>query len=199
VIGLALVAGCEAMKWLVVQTAPTTEKVAPEFNRLRGKRTLIYVWAPAETLWDYPKVRLDLAAYVGSYIERNVKGVTLIDPLRMESYLEQGGSFEVNPAEVGEHFQADMVVHLAVYQFSMRDPRLAHFYRGRIGASVVVHDLSRAEAPERIPLQNVEVAVPEKGPVGLANVRAEEVRQSTYYAFANAVGKKFHEYEREVD
>src|SRR4029077_18294273 len=103
------------------------------------------VWAPPEILWDYPKVRLDLAAYVGAYLDKNVKNITVTDPLHVEQYLEQGGSSgEADPVEVGKHFHADMFVHLSVYQFSMRDPGMAHFYRGRIASSVVVYDLTRA-------------------------------------------------------
>ena len=195
-----LVAGCGAIKFIAVQAAPTTEKVAPEFNRLPARTVLVYVWAPPEILWDYPKVRLDLAANVSAYLQQNVKDITVVPPLRVESYLEKSHSFEMDPVDVGKHFRADMVVHLAIYQFSMRDQGFAHFYQGRISSSVVVHDLSRPDQPpERIPLREVIVAVPEDHPVGFANIRPEQLRQATYEVFAVEVGKKFHEYERPVD
>ena len=92
-----------------------------------------------------------------------------------------------------------MVIHLAVYQFSVRDPGMAHFYRGRLSSSIEVCDLTQSEEPELVPLGEIEVVYPEKQSVGFANVRPEQIRQATYEAFANRVGKKFHEYERPLD
>jgi hypothetical protein len=189
---------CTAMKSLMLQAAPKSETIPAEFNRLTGKKVLIFVWAPPEILWDYPKVRLDLSSYVGAYLGKNVEKITLIEPLRVEEYLEKGNSFETDPVELGKHFRADMVVHLSVYQFSMRDPGMAHYYRGRINSSVVVHDLTREGEPaERIPLKDVMVAVPDKA-MGYPNIRADQIRQATYDAFAVEVGKKFHEFERPI-
>ena len=199
VLGLMATAGCTLARSLMVQTAPTTEKVAPEFNRLAGKQVLVYVWAPPEILWDYPKVRLDLAAQLSAYLAKNVKGLTVVDPLRVEAHIEKSSDSDRDPVAVGRHFRADMVVHLAIYKLSMRDPGMSHFQRGRIGSSVVVHDLTQADTTaQRTPLKDVEVAVPDEGPVGFLNMRPEQVRQATYDAFTIEVGKKFHEYERPV-
>ena len=195
-----MVWGCTLARSLMVQTAPRTEKVAAEFNRLPGKKAAVCVWAPPEILWDYPKVRLDLAALVSAHLSQNVKGVTLVDPLQVEAYLEKSTDAEREPRKLGRHFRADMVVHLAVYKLSMRDPGMSQFQRGRLGSSVVVYDLTQSdEAAGRIPLKEVEVAVPKEGPLGFLNMRPEQVRQATYEAFAVEVGKKFHDYERPLD
>jgi hypothetical protein len=55
---------------------------------------------------------------------------------------------------------------------------------------------SPSEAPERVSLGDVVVAVPDEDKVGFANVRVSELRASTYEVFTVEVGKKFHEYER---
>lgn len=188
---------CTAMKAMMLQAAPQTEKLDAEFNRLEGKKVLVYVWAPPEILWDYPKVRLDLAAYATAYLEKNVKKITTVPAVRVESYLEQINALQIDPVELGKHFEAEMVVHLSVFKFSMRDAGMAHFYRGRIGSSIVVWDRSRPGEPaERVPLKDVNVAVPPESNVGYTNIRPEEIRQATYDAFAVEVGKKFHEWER---
>jgi hypothetical protein len=190
--------GCEAIKAIMVQAAPTSEKVQPEFNRLAGKKVLIYVWTEPNISWDYPKIQLDIASYVGGYLQKNVKNITLIEPARVESYLEEIRRYEADSVEVGKHFGAEMVIHLSVYQFSMRDPGMAHYYRGNMASSIIVHDLTK-QPPERVTLGDVRVSVPEGGPVGFSNIRPEQIRQMTYDAFAVAVGKKFHEWERPVE
>ena len=197
---LAGSSGCQAIKTIAAMTAPTSEKVPAEYNRLSGKAVLVYVWAPPEVLWDYPKLRLDVAAYVGAYLSKNVEKVTMIDPLRVEATLERGNSLEADPVELGKQFAADAVIHLAIYQFSLRDQGYSQFFRGRISSSVVVYDMARhGDAPERVPLRDVRVAVPDEKAVGYVNVRADQVRQQTYDTFAVEVGKKFHEWERPLD
>ena len=197
---LGSVGGCSYIKAAVLLTAPTTEKVPAEFNRLEGSKAVVYVWVPPEIKWDYPYIRLDLSSYVSGYLKENVKDITIIDPTRVESYIEKSGRHEADPVDIGRHFQADMVVHLAVHQFSIRDPGMAHFYRGRIGSSVEVHDLTaEGDAATRFPLKEVEVAYPDDKAVGFSNVRPEQMKQATYEAFAVEVGKKFHVWERPID
>ena len=189
--------GCNYIKAAALLTAPATEKIDAEFNRLEGKKALVYVWAPPEVLWDYPKVQLDLSGFVTAYIDKNVRKVMMIPPVRVESYLERIGAMQADPVEIGKHFEVDMVVHLSVFQFSMRDPGFAQFYRGRIGASVTVWDLSKPGEPaERVPLRDVVVAVPPDSNLGYTNIRPEQIRQATYDAFAVEVGKKFHTWEQ---
>ena len=188
---------CNLIEAAAVLTAPTTEKMDPEFNRLEGKKTLVYVWAPPEVLWDFPKIRLDVAACISAYLDKNVKKIDVVPAVRVESYLEQSSALQFDPVELGKHFEAEMVVHVSVYQFSMRDPGMAHFYRGRVGGSVVVWDFTKSGEPaERVPLRDVNVAVPPDSNLGYTSIRPEEIRQATYDAFAVEVGRKFHQWEK---
>lgn len=197
---IAVLAGCGPTGAFLAATRPDTEKVPPEFNRLPGRTVLIHVYALPEIRWAYEKVSLDVAAYLADHLARHVKGVNIVDVVRVSSYMEKTPGSENDPVGVGKHFNAEMVIEVSVYKLSVRDPGMAHFYRGRMAASVVVYDLTRPnEPPERIPLGDVEVAVPEEGPVGLTGVTAVQVRQQTYLAFATQVGRKFHEYERPIE
>jgi hypothetical protein len=195
--GLCLTTGCNLITAIGVVTAPDTETIAPEFNRLPGQRVAVYLWAPPEVMWDYPKIRFDLAANISAYLQQNVEEIEMVEPLRVESHLEQVRSTGLDAAEVGRHFNADYVIHVSLINFSIRDPGLAHFYRGRMSASVQVIDLTDEEGPEQVvPLREVGVVVPESGPVGFHNATPEQVRVATHEAFAIEVGKKFHEHER---
>lgn len=192
--------GCNAMRQIALQTAPKTENVPAEFNRLPEQNVLVSVWVPPEVKWDYPHIRLDIASHVGAYLKQNVKKVTMVDPYQVEAYLDKSSKAEVDPVELGRHFAADMVVHLGVYQFSVRDPGYSQFFRGRIASSVEVHDLTTKEkTPPRYPLQEVKVAYPDEKAIGFANARADQVRQATYEVFATEVGKKFHAWDRPLD
>ncbi len=193
---LGLFSGCEAVKWAAYTTAPQTEKVSAECKLLQNQTVLVYAWAPPEVLWDYPKIRLNLSAYVSEYLRQHVEEIEVINYYRVEKYVEKQNVFEIDPVELGERFRADMVLQLDVYKFSIRDPGRAHLYRGRLASSVEVHDLTSPEEPERIQLEDVEVTYPEEKAIGFSNVRPEQVRQGTYELFAVEVGKKFHDHEK---
>ena len=196
----SLAGGCALFKSMAVHAAPKTEKIAAEYNGLAGKKLLVFVWVPPEIKWDYPYIRLDLAAYVGAYLNQNVEDVTVVDARRVEDYLAKSRQFESDPAEVGRHFHADRVIYLAVYQFSIRDPGMAEHYRGRIASSVEVYDLTaKSDSAQRNTLREVNVAYPEERALGFANVRPDQVRQATYELFTTEVGRKFHNYERPLD
>jgi hypothetical protein len=122
-----------------------------------------------------------------------------MEVLTVERYLDQQNALEQDPVELGKHFKADIVLHLSVYEFSLRDPDMAHFYRGRLGASVQVYDMTKGEEPERTALQDAKVIVPEDAPVGVENTTAAQIRQATYDAFTVEVGKKFHQWEKPIE
>jgi len=191
--------GCAMIKASAYFLQPTSETMNAEFKGLEGKQVLIYVWTGPEIAWDYPKLRLDLSAYLGDYLHKKVPKARMVDPLQVERFLEQRNTLEQDPAELGRHFKADVVLHLSVYEFSMRDPEMAHFYRGRLAASIQVYDLAKPEEPQRTLLQDAKVVVPEDAPIGIENTTADKVRQMTYDAFTVQVGKKFHQWERPIE
>ena len=192
--------GCNISRSLFYQTAPTKEKVEPEYAGLVGKKAVVYVWAPPEVLWDYPHIRVDLGALLGSYLRDSVKGVQVEDAMRVETFLRGQTSTNPDPTEIGRQFHADVVIQVSVYKFSLRDPGMSQFYRGRLSSSIVVHERGAKDEPaKRVPLKDVNTVVPEEGPLGYHNVPAEQVRDMTYRAFTQTAGRKFHEWERELD
>lgn len=197
---ILLVGGCNLIQAGALFTAPATQKMPAEFNRLPGKAVLVYVWVEPEIRLAYDKVRLDLAGYLSEYLAQHVEEIDMIDYFLVESHLEGRSSFDVDPVELGREFRADMVVHVSVYRLTLRDTGMYHYYRGRMGASIQVCDLSQPdERPECIPLQDVEVTVPESGYVGAANMTWTQIKQQTFLAFTEKVGRKFHEYNQALD
>ncbi len=202
VLGLLLItaaSGCDAMRVLALQTAPQTEKIDAEYADLPGKKVLVYVWTKPETLWDYPQLRLDLSAHLAAYLKENVDKVEVTPAPQIEAHLKSLSTMNPEPAELAKEFHANSVIHVSIYKFSMRDPGLSQFYRGRISASVVVLDLTAKDGTvKRVPLPDVSVVIPEDGPLGYYNVSADQVRDMTYREFTQATGRKFHNYEKEA-
>jgi hypothetical protein len=169
----------------------------PEYDKLVGKRALILVWAPPETLFDYPYARLELASYIGDRIRAKVENADVVDPQRVEDWLLRDPDASVSPRETGTYFEADTVVYVELLEFQMRDPTAPDLLRGKLSANVAVFDLrSDADEISRFPLAGVDVAYPDQ-PAIMSAANAVTVRQQTYDAFAEKVARKF--YEHQVD
>ena len=79
----------------------------------------------------------------------------------------------------------------------MRDREMAQFYRGRVRASTAVYDLKDPSGQvQRYSLTDVFVTYPPDRPVGFDNTAATVVRQKTYEALADAIGRKFKKKEK---
>jgi hypothetical protein len=196
---IAAGSGCNALRVLAFETAPDKEKIDAEYADMAGKKVLVYVWTKPETLWDYPQLRLDLSAHLAAYLKENVEKVEVIPAPQVEAHLKSLSTMNPDPGALAKQFHANTVIHVSIYKFSMRDPGLSQFYRGRISASVVVLDYTAKDGTvKRVPLPDVSVVIPEEGPLGYYNVSADQVRDMTYREFTQVTGRKFHDYEQEA-
>jgi len=176
-----------------------TKKIAPEFDKLAGKRVAVLVWTEPATLFDYPHVRFELATYIGDKLyaemgQRN-SGTQVVDPRDVEDYLQKNIEAQINPSAVGRKFNADYVIYLELLEFQIRDDQSPQFLRGRINASVSVHDMhAERESQARYELTPVHCLYPEDAPVLMSATNSPLIREATYRKFAEEVARKFYEY-----
>lgn len=195
---LALLTACNLLTPLVF-LGEHKKKVSAEFDKLAGGRVAIAVWTPPETLFDYPFARFELATYVADKLaadmETNRVAIDLVDTRDVEDFLQAHPGADVNPRMVGEHFRADYVVYLEVLEFQIRDPEHPQFLRGRIQASVTVHDIKAdPDMARRYELAQVKTLYPSSAPVQMSPTNAMMIRQQTYRMFAEQVARKFYEH-----
>lgn len=179
--------------------------VAPEFARLPGHRVAVLVWAESDVLFDYPHLRLEVSTYIGEKLKAELTGkkvdnpMVLIEPRRVESYLEQAVTTTVSPEEVGKEVNAEIVVYVEILKFSMRDVEMTSHLKGRVEAAVAVYDLTTdPDEPNQYDLNPVKFEFPETNPVPLNPTNSLRVRQGTYEKLAELVARKFHEYQEEL-
>jgi len=195
---LAVLGGCNMFLPFVFMTEHKA-KVPAEFDKLKGNRVLVTVWAPQETLFDYPHVRMELGLHIGERIDANVKKTDVVDGRLIEDYVQRSLSSAIDPEEMGKHFNADMVVYVELLAFQIRDPAAPDFLRANIEASVTVYDLtSTSESTRRYPLADVEVLYPPDNPVLFTATSAAQVRKAAYETFADDVSRKFYDHDREM-
>jgi hypothetical protein len=193
-----LVAGCKLLTPLIF-VGEHKRKVSPEFDKLAFSRVAILVYADPSTLFDYPYTRFELATYIGDklYAGMGQRGleVDVVDPRDVEDFTQQNLEAQIDPQAVGEHFDADYVVYLEVLEFQIRDPEQPQFLRGRIHASVTVHDIrADPDLPRTYELTPVKLVYPEDRPVLLTATNSPQIREATYHKFSELVARKFYEH-----
>lgn len=183
--------GCN---WLVpfVFIGEHKKTVAAEFSKLNGKRAMVLVWAEPATLFDYPYVRRELATYISDKIEAGVEDCQLIDPARVEDYLQRSLNADIDPAKTGKHFDAEYVIYIELLTFQIRDPSTPDLVQGRIKASITAYDLTvDPDESSRFVLAPVSVSCPEHQPILMSSRNALLIRQQTYEKFSETVARKF--------
>jgi len=197
-ISLAAVGGCNLLTPLIFM-GEHKKLVSPEFDKLAGHRVAVHVWTDPATLFDYPFARFELATYVAEKLgsqsgQRNLD-VEVVDSRDVEDFVQRNLSAQVDPVVVGKHVNADYVIFLEILDFQIRDPMQSQFLRGRIHASVSVHDLrAGADAVHRYELTPVDCIYPESSPVLFSATNSPMVREGVYRMFADRVARKFYEH-----
>lgn len=197
-----MLASCNLLMPLAVMGVQR-KRIPPEFDKLAGTRVAIHVWTDPSTLFDYPYARLELATYLGDKLhaemgQRNL-AVEVVDPRDVEDFLQRNPDARINPSAMGKKFQANYVIYVEVASFQIRDPSEPQFLRGRIIASVSVHDVATsARDARRYELTPVEAVYPEDQPVLINATNSPMVREATYRKFAEMVARKFYEYTIEL-
>ena len=196
-----LLLGAPGCNWLtpLAFVGEHKQQVYAEFDKLPDSRTLILVWTPPETLFDYPHIRFELTSYLADKLHAGLmekkQQVDLVDPRDVEDYLQQQFSKRIDPAEVGRHFKADYVIYLELLQFQLRSPEEPQFLRGQIESSIAVYDLTGdGDLPGRFELTPVRTVYPEKGPLVLSSTNALHVRETLYRMFAEQTARKFYDH-----
>ena len=183
----------------IVFVAGHTKTVTAEFDKLPGTRVAVLVWTDPSTLFDYPHARIELATFVADKLSAEMNRRKLqthvVSPRDVEDFIQKNVRAQVDPRAVGRAVRADYVIFLEVIRFRMRDPDHPQFLRGRIDATVVVHDV-RAEPDElrSYPLTPVNCLYPDGGPVALTAVNSPLIREGAYRRFAEIVARKFYEH-----
>jgi hypothetical protein len=199
---LPLLASCNLLMPMAV-VGVHKKRVPPEFDKLAGSRVAFLVWTDPSTLFDYPYARLELSTYLGDKLHAEMaqrdQAVQVVDPRDVEDFLQKNPDARIDPAAVGRKFDANYVVYVEVASFQIRDPGEPQFLRGRINASVSVHDVMEKDRDaRRYELAPVEAIYPEEQPVLLSATNSPLVREATYRKFAEMVARKFYEYTIEL-
>lgn len=191
--------GCDAAGYLLYVFAPNkrTQTVEAEFGGLAGRSVAIVIYADAAVQYEYPWVRHELAATIASQLKQHVKGVEVVDPLRVIAYQDENIDWNaLGKTELGRTLGADHVLSVVLIEYSTRDRGSLNIYRGRITAQVRVYQTSLPERDSCVwPGEDIRVLYPPDVPMGEVGEDDDKIRHRTNIVFARTLVRKFYKHE----
>jgi len=191
-------AGCNAVGYLLYLVAPQrTETVQAEFSDLDGHRVAIVIFADQQVLYEHPFVRLTLSSAIGAELQRHLKNVELVDPVRVIRYQDERLDWDaMEKTKLGRDLGADRVLYVALVEYTTREAGSLQLFRGRIYAQASLYDVSLDEPESRIwHCPEIRLTYPPNSPVGVVGDDDRAIRAETERRFAEALVRKFRKHE----
>jgi hypothetical protein len=186
--------GCQALGYALYSVMPEpTEKIPAEFNRLDAKKAVVVVWAPSETMLQFPHMRLELASQTAYQMKQRLNTTEIVPPDEVSAYQDRNLNWDaVPPGEIGKRFGADYVIFIELLDYSTRDPKMPGLFRGRSRASIVVHD--SADPTARWSLTPAVAEYP-TGHTRLPNADDMTIHRQMLEILGSQITSKFYEHE----
>lgn len=127
------------------------QKVPAEFKGLEGKRVAI-ICATRSSPFEPGGITGSITRRIGDTLEREVKGITIVNPEEIADWIDRNDWLEMDYREVGRGVKADMVVAVDFERLSFQDNSTTVV--GRADFTVTVYDMTsgrnvfRREVPE---------------------------------------------------
>ncbi len=199
--GCLVNSGCGCVNWFGYVVAPSmpTKTIKAEYDGLARKTVAIAVYAGPETLLDYQTVQVEISDAVGAELRRNVRGVDVVNPMRVIRYQDEDPRwYSLPPGSLCPRFNADYVLLISVMDFSTRAPGAVHLARGRISAEASLYQAERPglASPETPVWRSevIQVVYPRESTLGVPANDDADVRRKTAGIFAQVLVKSFYDH-----
>jgi len=198
---LLVLSGCDAAGYSLWLLAPREKKkVQAEFADLSKHSLAVIFYVDEKTQLDYPNVRLTLGAKVAEEFRKHIKGIKVIEPLRVARYQDENLHWDTQDKKTtAKDLKADFLLIVSLVEYSTRVPGQVNAFQGRITAEAKLYDAILDEGDNKLwqSKDGLDVVFPK---LPQYSERAEPgIRQITEQMFADMLVKKFYDHELTVE
>ncbi len=192
-------AGCQPTGYLLYLVAPEGpgETVEAEFTGLENHSVAVVVYADPGVQYEYPFCRLTVATAAGSELRNRIKGIRLIEPVKVIKYQDQNTYWESMPkTQLAKALGADYVLYVTLVEYTTREPGSLDLLRGRITAQCSIYQADLAERDSAVWRgKDIAILYPPNGPAG-GSVGQDDtaIRVPTERLFAEELARKFYKH-----
>jgi len=176
--------GCAVISWLVGVSAPPP-KVKAQYKPPKGKRILVLVDDILHPV-EYGQIKRDLTTKLNRLLTANgVAGDTVEYDRLLDLIIATPNFNQLRVSEIGRKLNADIVLHVRIEEFSLKEHEGSLLWRGRLKTTVAVAEVDSArwlwpeDRADGYPVQAIEKPTEQRSSeaygVTLAGAMAEEM------------------------
>jgi len=191
---LLLTGGCGKLLYFFWPFGRTVT-IPAQFDGLKNRSVAVVVFAPESTQFEYPWAVLNLSALTSARLRAGVKGITTIDPQKINAYQHKNRHWvEMDRTALGKALDADFVLYVSLVEFSTVEEGYVDLLRGRINGEIKVYDCSKSEDVACVwTCDNIRVKFPKTATVRTARNEAD-IHSIIMVKFSEKLARKFHSY-----
>ena len=186
-------AGCQSIAFTVAYLFNGLDD-PPECNKLKEKRVVVVCRQVASLQYVNGRVDQELAEHVAALLKKNVSGIKLVEPRKVNEWMDENETGEQGFTEVGKAFKADMVLGIELERFSLLDNQT--LYQGKASATVKVYDCKTGEVVFRKSRQTL---YPPHFPIQTSEMPERIFRERFIEVLADQLGRYFYAHDSNAD
>ncbi|MAE66032.1 MAG: hypothetical protein CMJ18_17305 [Phycisphaeraceae bacterium] len=186
--------GCAVAGWAgkVVGADRTVVTVDAEYEGLGGRDLAILVATDGTTSAQFPRAGARAARVMGAEIARNVPATKLIEPDRIDTFVDANPYWHSMPySDVMDALGADRLLVVDVSRFTTRDQEHRHLWRGSIAADVHVVERESSNPDAYAYSQAVRAVYPQR-PVPLLEHDEQTIQFGLLRTFSERAASLFY-------
>jgi hypothetical protein len=185
-------AGCSTdLLGVMLANGDNEQDVDAEYTGLDNHTVAIVIFADPGVLFYYPYARNELSLLIASQMQKNLKGVRILDPSRVIGYQNDTLDWEAqDKTQLGKKFGVDYVLYISLTTFETKEMGMEYLFRGDIQADVAIYDAAKDERQANVWSATGLHVVHPKQAIPAENDLA--VRRETESKFADELVKKFY-------
>jgi len=195
------VSGCNYLTWPVyVLFGQSNKKVKAEYPGLKNQKTALIVATTPAVDFEYPYIRNDLALGITNVLSQHIKGIKFIPQEKIDAFISENLDWVSLPiSQIAARFDAQRILYLDLYEFTLREPESVNLLRGRISAAVRVYEIDSPQPDQPVYQTELSNVYPESGPTFYSDTALMMVRQRTLPPFVDQLARKFYDHKIPVN
>jgi hypothetical protein len=168
------------------------QRVKAEFSGLKDKRVAVVCNSSTSSYGPGAEALL-LAHSVSAILQREVKGIQLIDQEKVADWIDNNAWDQIDYRKVGKGVDAELLVAIELSSFSLHEGQ--SLYKGRATISATVYDMTNGG---KIVYRKAatDINFPENGARHVTDINESNFRRAFIQILAQEIGKRFYDYEK---
>jgi hypothetical protein len=169
--------------------------VKAQYKGLKDKRIAILVVSRPAFDFEYPYASTNIGLAGAHTISQHVKGVSFVEQDKIQDFqLENLSWLSMPVSQIAKQFDAQRLIYIDLYEFSMYEQGSINLLRGQISAEVRIFEMESPTPDIESYKSDIKVLVPHNNPIPASEDALYVINQQSIMAFAEKLAWKFYDH-----